>query len=246
MPDATDPPTKNVSLARSGDLRYICGVTDQPFFSIVMPSYLAEYGGRYGDAAADRVAKFHRAIDSVLAQGFRSWELLIVSDGCEATIREAQRYALQQRIRLLCIGKQPLWSEKVRNAGIHKAEGRYIIYLDTDDVIEPDHLSDIHAKLERANYPAWGHFTDQVWDANQNAWLRRACRVNKKGTIGTSNLVHAAGQTVYWPRIEYRWPDNGYDHDWQFARTLPKLLGPGVDLGDGGYRVMHIPRQYDL
>lgn len=216
-----------------------------PFFSIVMASYLGDYGGKYGNAATDRISKFHRAVKSALAQTFGGFELLIVADGCEDTSQEASRY-LDMRVRLLSIPKQRLWSEKVRNAGIHKALGKYVLYLDTDDMLEDDHLRSVHTALQDANLPTWGYFTDQLWDEKQKAWLHRPAVTHKKGGSGTSNIVHAAGQTVYWPQIEYRWPEMGYDHDWQFVKHLRATFGPGVDLGFGGYLVCHVPRKYDI
>lgn len=63
---------------------YVRTVTE-PMFSIVMPSYLGDYNSSAGPSATNRVEKFIRAVDSVLAQTFGSWELLIVADGCEKT-----------------------------------------------------------------------------------------------------------------------------------------------------------------
>lgn len=223
---------------------YLSAVTS-PFFSIVMASYLGEYEGKYGKSATDRITKFHRAVKSALAQSFDNFELLIVADGCTDTGQEASRY-LDRRVRLLDIPKQRLWSEKVRNAGIHKAKGLYVIYLDTDDELEDDHLRRIHTALQDADLPPWGYFTDQMWDEKQQAWMHRPAVVTKKGGAGTSNLVHAGAQTVYWPTITYRWPEMGYDHDWQFVNHLRANFGPGVDLGLGGYRVCHVPRKYDI
>lgn len=222
---------------------YLSRVT-RPFFSIVMASYLGDYGGRYGNAATDRIAKFHRAVESVIGQSMEEWELVIVADGCEATGIEWQRY-IDERVRCIRIPKQRLWSEKVRNAGIHKATGQYIVYLDTDDRFEPDHLRVLRTDLIESDLPAWACFPDMVWDERNGAWLLRAASP-KKGAIGTSNIAHMGGQSVYWPTIEYRWPENGYDHDWQFARSLIKTLGQPAIFDSGGYQVCHIPRRYEV
>lgn len=236
----------NASATRRGVLAYLRNVTTaQPFFTIVMASYLGDYSGRYGTSATDRVAKFHRAIASAQAQRMPDWELVIVADGCEITEREWKR-CTDERVRCLLIPKQRLWSEKVRNAGIHAARGRYIVYLDTDDMLADDHLQVMRTKLIEAGLPSWACFPDQVWDQASGAWLHRVCRPYRRGAIGTSNIAHVGGDAVYWPTIEYRWPENGYDHDWQFARSLVKSLGPPVVLDSGGYQVCHIPKHYDI
>lgn len=243
----------NASALRRGVLGYLRHVTSaRPFFSIVMASYLGEYGGRYGKSAENREHKFFRAIDSVLAQGFREWELLIVSDGCDRTNELMRGYLFERvadpdpRVRILRIVKQRLWSEKVRNAGIHKARGQYVLYLDTDDRWGANHLQKVHAGLQEANLPLWAHMDDLVYETALDEWQLRTSRINTPGGSGTSNIVHAGAQAIYWPPIKFRWPENGYDHDRQFIRYLFDYHGEPAYIGAGEYMVCHIPRKYDL
>jgi glycosyltransferase involved in cell wall biosynthesis len=237
----------------SSPFHYLRHVTSQPpYFSIVMASYLGHYEGNYGKAASDRIKKFRRAVQSCIDQTFQDWELLIVADGCEITLHEWAKVR-DQRVRCLQIRKQRLWSERVRNAGIHKAQGRAVVYLDTDDMIGPDHLQGIHDALtakgldwSKEESPAlWAYIDDQVWNAGAKCWDTRRADMKRRGGAGTSNIVHAAGQRIYWPVIEYRWPDNGYDHDRQFIRHL-QGFGQGVRLEAGQYQVCHVPRSYDI
>lgn len=210
-------------------------------FSIVMPSYLGDYNSSAGPSATNRVEKFIRAVDSVLAQTFGSWELLIVADGCEKTWGMADRYP-DPRVRFFSISKQRLWSGKVRNSGIHKATGRYIVYLDTDDTFGLDHLSKIYNSIVVRDNPAFVYFDDRV--LYKGEWMRNESAV-KRGKCGTSNVAHRRDLGIYWPQIQYRHPSYGYDHDWQFIQHL-KSVATGVYIGDGEYHVMHIPGQYDL
>ena len=210
-----------------------------------MASYLEEYGGNYGRSATDRVAKFHRAVRSVLAQTFEDWELLVVADGCDQTIEEGMEYAEVARVRRLAIEKQRLWSGKVRNAGIYKATGRYIIYLDTDDEINENHLQNLRQALELHNFPRWAYFDDMVWNPATAEWQQRVARIDKKHGSGTSNLAHRRDIGAYWPDVVYRWPSMGYDHDEQFLQLL-KMDSPGIGIGRGYYKVCHIPKQYEV
>ena len=84
------------------------------------------------------------SIESVLAQTFMDWEVLIVDD-CSTDISPAiiMEYAKRdKRIRLLQT-EQPSGSPAVpRNIGIMSAQGRYIAFLDSDDVWLPNKLEE--------------------------------------------------------------------------------------------------------
>lgn len=106
-----------------------------PTVSVVVPTYRAE---RY----------LSEAISSVVAQSIHDWELLLVDNASGSDLSE---FATDARIRV--IGESRRGAGWARNAGIWAATGRYVAFLDEDDVWEP-------AKLERqlealeANPPA--------------------------------------------------------------------------------------------
>ncbi len=88
--------------------------------------------------------KFIReTMDSVLAQTYSHWELLLVedgsSDGTEKAITDYIREKREDRIRLI---RQPSnqGAARARNRGLREAAGRYIAYLDGDDLWEPEKL----------------------------------------------------------------------------------------------------------
>ncbi len=89
-------------------------------------------------------------IRTVQAQSFGEWELLLVDDcskdnGCDVI----ERYmALDSRIRLIRQEKNG-GAAAARNAGVLKARGRYICFLDADDLWESDKLSSELAFMEQ-------------------------------------------------------------------------------------------------
>ncbi len=92
------------------------------------------------------------AIESVLAQTYQHWELLLVDDGStDASTKIAQRYATQdpERVRYLehC-GHQNYGKGASRNLGIRHAQGEYMAFLDADDVWLPDKLAEQVAILD--------------------------------------------------------------------------------------------------
>lgn len=84
------------------------------------------------------------AIDSVTAQTQEGWELILVDDGStDASSVIAKQIAADhpRRIRYLeHPGHQNLGMSQSRNIGVDAARGRYIAYLDADDVWRPEKL----------------------------------------------------------------------------------------------------------
>lgn len=82
-------------------------------------------------------------IESVANQTYSHWELLLVEDGSiDGTVEVIEEYVRQKeekRIRLIC---QPsnMGAAHARNRGLQEAKGRYIAYLDADDLWMPRKL----------------------------------------------------------------------------------------------------------
>lgn len=85
------------------------------------------------------------AIESVIAQHFDDWELLLVDDGStDAGSRIAQGYARRDpRVRYLeHPGHVNLGAGAARNRGIREARGEFVAFLDADDVWMPEKLAE--------------------------------------------------------------------------------------------------------
>ena len=97
--------------------------------SVVMPAYNCEkYVGE--------------SIESVLAQDYQNWELIVVNDGSsDKTASIIESYALRDRriILLHTIGREG--ASKARNIGLDVAKGKYIAFLDSDDIWLPGKLN---------------------------------------------------------------------------------------------------------
>lgn len=96
--------------------------------SIIMPAYNA------GDFIAE-------SIDSVINQDFIDWELIIVNDNStDNTIEVVTPYLADQRIKLIN-NSINLGGAVSRNVAIKESKGRYIAFLDSDDLWFKDKLS---------------------------------------------------------------------------------------------------------
>ena len=120
-----------------------------PIVSIVMPMYNVE---KYVSAA----------IESVLSQSFRDWELLIVDDGSTDNSNVvAQNYAsFDKRIKVL--HKENGGLSDARNYGLEHARGKYIHFFDSDDLIQPDFYEIMLSAIMNGNYDfvICGYFKD--------------------------------------------------------------------------------------
>lgn len=82
-------------------------------------------------------------IASVLAQTYPDWELLLVEDGSsDGTAERIERIAEERKDPRLRLLRQPSnqGAARARNRGLQEARGRYIAYLDADDLWAPEKL----------------------------------------------------------------------------------------------------------
>jgi glycosyltransferase involved in cell wall biosynthesis len=121
-------------------------------FSIVMPAYNSE-------------ATIDAAIESVLRQTRRDFELIVVDDGStDNTVARVERYLGTGRIKLIT---QPhVGSSAARNAAIAESVGEYVSLLDSDDVWLPPYLEAMGETLN-ANPQAAVAFAD-AWVLNDD------------------------------------------------------------------------------
>jgi glycosyltransferase involved in cell wall biosynthesis len=85
-------------------------------------------------------ARFLRlAIESVFAQTFTDWELIIADDGSTEETRAYLGSIASPRVRVIWLQHSGNPS-RVRNAGIRVSGGRYLAFLDSDDIWAPTKL----------------------------------------------------------------------------------------------------------
>lgn len=212
-----------------------------------MPSYL----GDYSNAANDRIMKFHRAYRSFFDQYYNDKMIFIISDSCtittQAIINMSGSWTKYERHRTLFMElnkKQVQFSGEVRNYALRyfrkqamEGPDSIVCYLDTDDLLMPNHLSLIADAFEKDPNLSWVYFNDLV--AMDNRFTSRTRdNVLEFGRIGTSAIAHKASCDVQW--------QDGYGHDWEFIQDLFAKYPNFKKVDSSGYLVCHIPQQIDF
>ena len=116
-------------------------MAEKTFFSIVVPIYKVE---KY----------LSQCVDSLLAQDFDSFEVILVDDGSPDNCPEiCDRYA-ESSNKIIVIHKSNGGLSDARNAGISKASGDYITFIDSDDFwVGTEVLSKIYQAIISNNWP---------------------------------------------------------------------------------------------
>lgn len=89
-----------------------------------------------------------RCLDSILAQTFTDWQLLLVDDGStDASLQVMQEYQAKDR-RIKCFHKQNEGVSLTRQYGLDRVETPYFIYCDADDYVESDYLELLYQAIK--------------------------------------------------------------------------------------------------
>lgn len=98
-----------------------------PTISVIIPVYNAE---KY----------VSRCIASVQAQTFSDWQMIIVDDGSkDKSLEICQKYAGADN-RIHVIHQENAGPGIARNVGLEYANGKYVVFIDSDDYIEKDYF----------------------------------------------------------------------------------------------------------
>lgn len=123
------------------------------FVSVIMPTYNC---GRF----------IRESIDSVLAQTYNNWELLIVDDCSTDETERVVRSFSDPRIRYMR-NNQNQGAALTRNSALREAKGRYIAFLDSDDLWLPEKLEKQVAFMQQNGYAFTYHNYTEIDERSQ-------------------------------------------------------------------------------
>lgn len=87
-------------------------------------------------------------LKSISEQTFRDFELILVDDGSSDTsVNVAREYLENKDFKWKIIEKENGGQSSSRNEGLKQAEGEYVIFIDSDDVVSKDFLSSLYENI---------------------------------------------------------------------------------------------------
>lgn len=111
-----------------------------PRISVIVPVYKAE-------------AFLEKSVKSILAQTEQDFELLLIDDGSPDSCPALCDAYADQHPRVRVIHKPNGGVSSARNAGLDSASGTYVVFVDSDDYVDPDYLSKMLEAVGEADTP---------------------------------------------------------------------------------------------
>lgn len=123
----------------------------QPTVSVIMPVYNVE---QY----------ISQAIESVLNQTYKNFELIVVDDGSPDRSGEIAEAYARKNAAVRVIHKKNGGLSDARNAGTIMATGKYIVFIDSDDYMEANLLESTvcAAEEQKADVVMFGYFIERI------------------------------------------------------------------------------------
>lgn len=170
--------------------------SDVPTVSVVIPAY-------------NIAAYVQETLESVLAQTYTDYEVLVINDGSPDTV-EFERVLAPYLHRIRYLKHSNIGAGAARNIGIQAARGKYIAFLDGDDVWLPEYLERQIRFIEALNLDM--AYTDALLfggspydgrsfmrdapskgEVNFDSLLDFRCNVITSGTVVSRRIVVEAG-----------------------------------------------------
>jgi glycosyltransferase involved in cell wall biosynthesis len=180
---------------------------------------------------------------SVAEQNFTGAETLFIGDNCPLFQKQMDdglfnEYIEQAAAKGNVIKVMNLpehhggWGHMARLEGINIAQGKYICFLDNDDMLLNNHFENYYSFMESSPDVDAGYF-----NAYTVPWKKQRISCLSRGGIGNAELIFKADIL----KQEYQ-PDAEYEHDW---RLVERMLNKKYKFKKCGtpstYMIMSIP-----
>ena len=196
-------------------------MTDRELVSIIMPVY--------------NVAEFlEETVASVLAQTYRDWELILVDDGSVDDSSQIMADLVEKDSRIIALYMEENGGQaRARNAAIEKARGRYIAFLDSDDLWLPEKLAKQVNFIQQHHVGlCYSDYAEFEGERNIVSHIKAPDVVGSR-RIYVSNAIPCLTAMYDAEKCGkvYMKPPEGTE-DWALWIKLIKLSGPALNVGE--------------
>lgn len=210
-------------------------------FSVVIPTF-------------NRVDSLRVAIKSVIAQSFPHWRLYVIDDGSdnwdEVSLMAREFGPEAGRIWFFHRPKN-VGAAACRNYGLSRTEGKYVAFLDSDDLWYPQHLArhfQAHETRDGAMVYSDPDFAWARWDAPSRRFLYTPDKHPlityfgpfDRERLRQGNYIQTSGVSVWGDlarSLRFEFPQGRVtDEDWEYFKAV-------ADAGGEGRPVVHLPEK---
>lgn len=158
-----------------------------------------------------------RAMESVANQNIVGWQAIFIGDGCpefqkmmdEGKFDEfSDDNSKNQFTAINMLDHQGGWGHAARNVGFNLAKGEYIVFMDNDDVLKPNHFQNYLSGIEGTEYDM-AYYDTYIEPVKQ---IRDAQL--KFGSIGHHEIIIKSSLLKNYKQ------DDTYGHDWSLIENF--------------------------
>ncbi|WP_288117017.1 MULTISPECIES: glycosyltransferase family 2 protein [Bacteroidales] len=167
-----------------------------PEVSVIVPVYGVE---KYID----------KCIKSIIDQSFKAWELILIDDGSpDQSGAICDKYAEKDQ-RIKVIHSENNGVSHARNIGLDNAKGRYVVFVDSDDWVNPSYLQNLIERSSADDTVVYGNVINDYSD-QRNSVVSFSYEDGQN--INLDNDVDLI--------VKYRLPENGFPIAKLFSREI--------------------------
>lgn len=145
-----------------------------PIVSIIVPCY-------------NQAQYLPETLDSVLVQTYYNWECIVVNDGStDNSLSIANEYACRDQ-RIKVVSQENSGPSAARNHGVQESHGKFILFLDGDDIIAPNYLARGLEYLE--SHPTCVLYYSKIQYIGKRCGIFDICYTSYKDLLAGNSIV---------------------------------------------------------
>ena len=135
----------------------------------------------------NQTEKLHQCLDSICAQSYKDYEVIVVNDGSFDQLRITNYELRIKNFKL--INQENKGSNAARNRGLAESKGEYLLFCDADIIMEPDMLEVMLRALQNNSQASYA-YSSFLWGAKLfRLWSFDAQKLKQMPYIHSTSLI---------------------------------------------------------